>query len=510
MKLIYKISALALLLSATFSSCSSDYLELEDKQNLTENSFWSTRDHAIQGITATYAALQGYDGSKWTFFEEMYTSLAYKGDDMDNNKSESYSKTIANFTSGTDVSGPYNLWATCYAGIGRANQVIEKVPGIANLSAKERNEIIGEAKFLRAYNYFMLVNAFENVPLVLKIEKDLTKLQVSQAKPEDVWAQIEKDLQEAEVVLPTVYNDENLGRATKGAAKAFLGKVFLFREKWTLAESKFKEIYGQYALNANYEDNFNGKAENGRESIFEIQFSADRTISDERHPFNFEVKPYAVDGWELFYPSNWLVTELKKDKKIDGSYSDRVYGTIFFDDPKSEIWDLNTPANLVSYASVASSLGNPHYFKKYAYPTDRAGAYVGININVIRYADVLLMLAEALNENGKTNEAIDRVNEVRARSRAVALVAGSKSKDELREWIRHHERPIELSMEWANRWFDLVRWGRGATAKQSIKTTLTNHTKPFASNFVDTKHIRFAIPSKETSINPLLKQNDGY
>ena len=234
---------MALLLSATFSSCSSDYLELEDKQNLTENSFWSTRDHAIQGITATYAALQGYDGSKWTFFEEMYTSLAYKGDDMDNNKSESYSKTIANFTNGTDVSGPYNLWATCYAGIGRANQVIEKVPGIANLSAKERNEIIGEAKFLRAYNYFMLVNAFENVPLVLKIEKDLTKLQVPQAKPEDIWAQIEKDLQEAEVVLPTVYNDENLGRATKGAAKAFLGKVFLFREKWTQAESKFKEIY---------------------------------------------------------------------------------------------------------------------------------------------------------------------------------------------------------------------------------------------------------------------------
>ena len=222
------------------------------------------------------------------------------------------------------------------------------------------------------------------------------------------------------------------------------------------------------------------------------------------------MKPYAVDGWELFYPSNWLVTELKKDKKTDGSYSDRVYGTIFFDDPKSEIWDLNTPANLVSYASVASSLGNPHYFKKYAYPTDRSGSYIGININVIRYADVLLMLAEALNENGKTNEAIDRVNEVRARSGAVSIVSGSKSKDELREWIRHHERPIELSMEWANRWFDLVRWGRGATAKQSIKTTLTNHTKPFASNFVDTKHIRFAIPSQETSINPLLVQNSGY
>jgi hypothetical protein len=510
MKIIYKLLALALIISASFSSCSTDYLELEDKQNLTENSFWSTRDHAIQGITATYAALQGYDGSKWTFFEELYTSVAYRGDDLDNNKSESYSKTIANFTDGTDVSGPYNLWATCYAGIARSNQVIEKVPGITSMSNQERNEIVGEAKFLRAYHYFMLVNSFENVPLVLKTEKDLTKLNVPQAKPQEIWTQIEKDLQEAEVVLPTAYNADNLGRATKGAAKAFLGKVFLFREKWTQAESKFKEIYGQYSLNANYEDNFNGKAENGTESIFEIQFSGDRTISDERHPFNFEVKPSAVGGWELFYPSDWLVAELKKDKKSDGSYSDRVYGTIFFDDAKSEIWDLESPASLVSYSSVASDLAKPNYFKKYAYPTDRAGAYVGININVIRYADVLLMLAEALNENGKTGEAIERVNEVRVRSGAVALATGSKSKDELREWIRNHERPIELSMEWANRWFDLVRWGRGSTAKQSIKTTLTNHAKPFASNFVEDKHIRFAIPSKETSINPLLKQNNGY
>lgn len=510
MKLIYKISVITILLSGTFSSCSGDYLELEDKQNLTESSFWSTKENATQGITATYAALQGFDGSKWTFFEEMYTTLAYRGDDLDNNKAESYSKTIANFTNGTDVSGPYNLWASCYAGIGRANQVIEKVPGITSMSDKERNEIVGEAKFLRAYFYFMLVNSFENVPLVLKSEKDLTKLQVPQAKPEEIWAQIEKDLQEAESILPISYNNDNLGRATKGAAKAFLGKVFLFREKWTLAESKFKEIYGQYSLNAKYEDNFNGNTENGTESIFEIQFSGDRTLSDERHPFNFEVKPYAVDGWELFYPSDWLVTELKKDKKIDGSYSDRVYGTIFFDDPKSEIWDLNKPANLVSYSSIASNLSNPYYFKKYAYPTDRSGSYVGININVIRYADVLLMLAEALNENGKTNEATDRINEVRARSGAVTLVSGSKTKDQLRDWIRNHERPIELSMEWSNRWFDLVRWGRGATAKQSIKTTLTAHGKPFSSNFVEDKHIRFAIPSKETSVNPLLIQNNGY
>jgi hypothetical protein len=510
MKSIIKLQVVAILIAILFFSCSDNYLDLDDKQNITESSFWSTRDHALQGIIATYGALQGHDGDKWTFFEETYTSIAYKGDDIDNNKSEGYSKTIANFTNGTEVSGPFNIWATSYAGIGRANQVIERVPGITTMTDKERKEIVAEAKFLRSYFYFMLVNAFENVPLVLTFEKDLTKLQVPQVTPDKIWEQIEKDLLDAEIELPTSYNNDNLGRATKGAAKALLGKVYLFREKWVPAETKFKEIYGQYALNTNYEDNFNGKSENGPESIFEIQFSGDRSLSDERHPFNYEVKPYAVDGWELFYPSDWLVSELKKDKKADGSFSDRVYGTIFFDDPKSEIWDLNQPASLVSYASISSSLSRPNYFKKYAYPADRSGSYVGININVIRYADVLLMLAESLNENGKTNEALERINEVRTRSGAVALASGSKTKEELRDWIRNHERPIELSMEWTNRWFDLVRWGRGATAKQSVKSILTAHDKPFSGNYIEDKHIRFAIPSREMKVNTQLKQNNGY
>jgi len=510
MKSINKISAVLFILVTGLSSCSDKFLELDDKQNLTENTFWTTKQHALQGITATYAALQGHDGSKWTFFEEMYTTLSYKGDDLDNNKVEPYGKAIASFTNGPDESGPWNLWASCYAGIARANQVIEKVPGINAMSQMERNEIVGEAKFLRAYNYFVLVNGFENVPLILKFEKDINALQLPQAKPEDIWNQIEKDLQDAETVLPTIYPADWRGRVTRGAAKAFLGKVYLFREKFTQAETKFKEIYGDYSLNTNYEDNFNGLAENGPESIFEIQFSGDRNLSDERHPFNFEVRPYAIDGWELFYPSDWLVEEMKKDTMPNGKYSKRVYGSIFFDDADSKIWDLNVPANLVSYSSVAGSLNRPNYFKKYAYPHDRAGAYTGANVSVIRYADVLLMLAEALNENNKLNEAIDRINEVRNRSGAAMLNAASFTKDKLRDFIRHHERPVELSMEWCIRWFDLVRWARGNASKISIKNTFSAHGKPFANNYIEDKHIRYAIPGRELAVNPNLKQNNGY
>ncbi|MGF6927391.1 hypothetical protein QFZ48_002891 [Chitinophaga sp. W2I13] len=495
---------------ALFTACSDKYLELDDKQNLTENTFWTTRQHALQGITASYAALQGHDGSMWTFFEEVYITLSYKADDIDNNKNEPYGKNLAAFVNSADEGGPWNLWATCYAGIGRANQVIEKVPGITAMTEKERNEIVAEAKFLRAYNYFILVNGFENVPLVLKFEKDLTKLQTPQSPAADVWAQIEKDLTEAEAVLPTAYPDAYKGRATKGAAKALLAKTYLFQEKWTAAEAKFREIYGQYTLNTNYIDNFNGTKENGPESIFEVQFSGDRSVSDERHPFNFEVRPYALDGWELFYPSDWLVTTLMKDKTATGGYSDRVYGTIFFNDPASKMWDLNIPANLVPYADVAGNLSHPAFFNKYAYPNDRGGSYVGTNISLIRYADVLLMLAEATNENGGTAAAIDLVNEVRNRSHAKPIAAGSLNKEQLREQIRNHERPVELAMEFGIRWFDLVRWGRGATAKQPVKALLTNHGKAAAANYVEDKHIRYPIPLKEINVNPLLKQNNLY
>lgn len=133
--------------------------------------------------------------------------------------------------------------------------------------------------------------------------------------------------------------------------------------------------------------------------------------------------------------------------------------------------------------------------------------YNGTNISIIRYADVLLMYAEALNENGKTNEAITYVNQVRQRGGAVALLEMTKS--ELRNQIRHHERPVELSMEFGIRWFDLYRWQKGNTATESIKSTLETHGKTFTQNFQD-EHLIFPIPLQELNINQNLNQNPGW
>lgn len=502
-----KYIIIAVLFIGFLNSCSDDFINVDNKEVLTEESFWQTEDHAMQALTAAYGALHSASGSKWAFFEEIYTALAYRADDVVNNTAETYGRSLANFTNTTEESGPFNIWQASYAGIGRTNQILQQVPNMDALSDETKKGLIAEAKFLRAYYYFWLVTGFENVPLITTFSGDLENLFPSQAAASDVWAQIEKDLSEAEADLPTSYSSEWKGRATRGAAKALLGKVYLFQEKWSDAESKLQEVTGMgYALLPNYADNFNGNAENGNESIFEIQFTGDRSNgNDERQVFNFQVSPYAFGGWELFYPSEWLVDEMKTDLTAGGEISDRVYESIFFDDPNSEMYSRADDA-VRTYASVSGDLNHPKYFKKYSFNQD-TNFYNGTNISVIRYADVLLMYAEALNENNKTPLAIDQVNIVRQRGGAVPL--GAMTKEELRTQIRHHERPVELAMEYGIRWFDLYRWQRGSTATESIKATLEAHNKPGADNFQD-KHIVFPIPLQEININENLNQNPGW
>ncbi|MDL5512274.1 RagB/SusD family nutrient uptake outer membrane protein [Arenibacter sp. M-2] len=490
-----------------FYSCNDDFINVENQELLTESSFWHSEDHAMQALIAAYGAIQSSSGSKWNFFEEMYVTMAYRGDDILNNSGETYGRSLSSFTNTTEESGPYSIWKSSYAGIGRANQILDRVPAMETLSQSTKDLIIAEAKFLRAYFYFWLVTGFENVPLITTYSDELDNLFPSQATASEIWLQIEKDLIEAEPHLLSTHSSEWKGRATKGAAKALLGKTYLFQEKWGMAETTFEEVTSMgYALLPNYEDNFNGKGENGSESIFEVQQSGDQSNgNDERQVFNFEVAPYLFGGWELFYPSQWLVDEMKTDIDENGNPSNRVLESIFFDDPLSEMYSIDGGEN-VKYGDVSGSLDHPKYFKKYSVNAD-TNFYNGTNISIIRYADVLLMYAEALNENDKTSLALDQVNLVRARGGAVELE--SMTKDELRNQIRHHERPVELSMEYGIRWFDLYRWQRGSTATESIKATLENHNKPFAENFTD-KHIVYPIPLQELNINSNLNQNTGW
>ena len=508
-----KVSIYIMMFALTFlMSCSKDFLDLKNESQLSSESFWQTKTQVNQAIIATYAGLQTYEGDKWTFFEEFWTGMNYKADDITNNPAEPYGRDVANYTVNSDNSNVLNIWRTWYAIIGRANQIVANVPNVSpsEMTDAEKDQVIAEARFLRALSYMYLVVYYENIPLVTTFETDETLMYPEQSASSEVWSLIESDLVFAESKLPESYDAANVGRATKWAAKSFLGKVYLAQEKWAASKDKFAEVVNAnvYGLVPDFNQVFDGSNENGIESVFEIQFSADRSNgNDERVPINFEGVPYELGGWELFYPTEWIVEELKKDKRSDGTYSDRVYGSIFFDDANSTMYNLDTEES-VTFEEFKALGGDRPYFKKFGYAVDRQN-YIGTNIHLMRYADVLLMYAEALNEAGQTSTAIEMINKVRQRSNAADL-SSSLSQADLRTQIRHHERPAELSMELGIRWFDLYRWNKGNTAKESIKTTLTAHNKPFASNYTEPKHNLFPIPAYEMNTNTKLDQNDGY
>ena len=515
-QIIYTTLLAAGLLAGT--SCSKSYLEKSNRNELSGSSFWNTKEQALQALTATYAALQAADGSKWTWFEETYVASEYKTDEMINNKAEGYGKSLQSFTHSTDESSFTNLWHMCYAGINRANQCITNIPNVSSnaqngLSEQEKNSLVAEARFLRAHFYLLLQSYFTNIPLITSLPATNAEFYPAPATESSIWQQIEQDLAFASEHLPDDRGSQELGRVTKFTAMAYLGKASLFQEKFQEASNAFQAVInsGNYRLLDNYEDNFNGLAENGPESLFEIQFSGDRTNgNDERTPMPWEVSPYALNGWELFYPSSWLEQELKTDKRTDGGYSDRVYGTLFFDDPASVAAVVDQPGVTRKYSEVKADLNHSVYFKKYTAPTDLAdnGYYTGSNIHLMRYADVLLMQAEALNELGRTADALLLVNQVRLRSKAMPLAA--MSQEALRRQIRHHERPCELSMEYAIRWADLYRWSRSKKAPEAIKSVMMNHQHEFAGNFIDGKHDVYPVPLSEISKNPNSKQAPNW
>lgn len=514
----YITSLLLLMCLVAGISCKKSFLEKQNQNELSGSSFWQTKEQALQAITATYGALQSASGDKWTWFEETYVAATYKTDEIINNKAEGYGKSLHSYTYTTDESNFTNLWHMCFAGINRANQCVENIPNVSDnvqtgLTDAEKKSLVAEAKFLRGYFYFQLLNYFKNIPLITTTPNNNAEFYPKEATQEQLWEQVVSDLNEAKQFLPEERTADEAGRVTKYTAQAYLGKAYLFQEKFKEANDEFAGVIGSNKFNLlpDFEDNFNGTHENSIESLFEIQFSADRSNgNDERTPMAWEVSSYALNGWELFYPSPWLEGELKKDKKADGTYSDRVYGTMFFDDANSRAAVVDQPGVTKKYSEVKNDLNYPVFFKKYSYPTDLAdnGSYTGININLMRFADVLLMQAEALNERDLTAEATIEVNKVRARAKAAPLAG--LNKDQLRTQIRHHERPCEFAMEYTIRWADLYRWSRGKVAPEKIKATLVTHEQEFANNFIDGKHDIYPVPLSEINKNPNIKQADNW
>ncbi len=456
------------------SSCKEDFLALTPQGTALEVNFYQTEDELFQGLVAVYDVLQWGGTSGWT----MATGLANAASDDcyagGSDASDQPSWVAYDDFSLTPTLGPQEgFWTKYYAGIYRANLILVKLDEAPlDISSSFKARIAAEAKFLRAYFYFDLVRYFGRVPLITEVLSPEAVNDVVQTTPAEIYAQVEADLKAAiaETELPESVPPSELGRITQGAAKALLGKVILYQNddsRMSEAAGYFEDVIGSgfYDLESNFEDIFRLEKEFGTESVFEISYSGNKPGNFENgfasgpvnNPTegNFNVQFFGMRNYVgQVYSSGWsfcpVATEL----------ADFMAG-----DPRMEHTIIDGNVLKAQGASYTEGFQNTDLFiKKYApLESERAldgdvALAWGTNERVIRFADVLLMAAEALvRGGGDANAARGYVNQVRGRvglTPIPASVSGSLLLDEI-----YKERRLELATE-GHRFFDLVRTGQ--------------------------------------------------
>lgn len=461
----------------TLGSCSS-LLEEVPADTLVSSIFFRTQSDALAGMNAVYGRLnKGLYNRNFYLYTDEFTDDGMAGIGVNN----AFIRAIDNFTH-APVNDRIDLaWSEHYDGINRANEVIEKVPAI-NMDAQLRTRIVGEAKFVRALLYFNLVRLFGNVPLVLSPTASAAGLDVEQAPAETVYAQIKKDLTEAEAALPLTYSAADVGRATKGAASGLLARMYLTRKEWNLAAQKCKEVIDSkvYDLWDDYAKIFQVGTENQKDAIFSVQYASGISNGNTMMILSMpRGKVPGLTGNEADVPTDDLV---------------KAYET---GDRRKEV----TIRNSLDVGGKTYTFTNC-FFKYYDPASFGASNDSGINYPILRYSDILLMYAEVLNEqNGPTAEAYAFVNQVRARARngktGVLPNLTGLTKDTFRDAILK-ERRVEFAFE-GIRWFDLIRTGKMVEVMKAHGKTAV---QPF--------HVLLPIPQREIDTNKKLKQNPGY
>jgi starch-binding outer membrane protein, SusD/RagB family len=508
-----KITILSILASFFVSSCEKE-LDIINPNEATVESFWKNETDAVTGVNAVYSTLHRGAISRWMPFYYIVRS--------DEGKSTSPATDIVNnmdkfLVTDYNFWGAYDIWKDIYVGIFRANQVLDNVPAIA-MDEGLRNRVLGEAKFLRALFYYNLVSLWGNVPMMLHASLPTDKPPTASA--DQIWALIEQDLAEALVSLPVSYGASDLGRATKGAAQALLAKALMQQAKYSealeplawLVEGEGSNLYD---LMPNYRDNFLVSTENNIESVFEWQFELnpgenhdDDTDMGRPDNLNYGTSlaqffgPSGV-GWSDGEAQRWIVNEFMLEQTAGGGRDPRLAASFLFD-----FTDEAGPGATMIYGQTFTQRygagNNRVWFRKFQ--NDHWKNFEGYNSpnnwRYIRYADVLLMYAEALNATGSTSQAYAYVDRVRERSglQKLSVAKPGLAQAQFLQQLKH-ERLLELSGE-GHRWNDLARWA-------DLGPQLGARDDGF-NNFDVGKDELLPIPQQEIDINPSLQQNAAW
>lgn len=490
-----KVFLPALLLVFVANSCQKEFLDRKPLGQLTYENFFQTADQAVQATNAVYNQFRAWD----------CISLPYLGctdiisDDSDKGSTPNDAPSLAeldDFTFDPANNNVGAVWRGYYRVIARANLAIREIPNV-DMDAALRDRLVGECKFLRAYSYLLLSQWFGELPIITEpIGGDAYYSQTRQPV-EAVYAQIERDLVDAIQVLPekSKYASADLGRATKGAARGILAKLYMVKKDYIKAEQYCLDIINsnEYSLLTRYSDNFIRIGEHGAESIFEIGANAlpAAVAGPGATPYNMVqgVRGIPNLGWGFNRPSDNLVSSYENgDPRREATV---IYVGEVLPDGSTQVQD--------NPEIVGERYNQKAWVPAHAGLQDNGPG----NIRILRYSDILLLAAEALNENTKPAAALQYLNQVRKRARGTNnfILPDVTVTDQtlLRDRI-YRERRVELAME-QHRWFDLLRWGRAASVMSAVGKI----------NFVPGKHELLPIPQSEIDLTEgLLLQNPMY
>jgi hypothetical protein len=485
-----------IVLMATVMSCSEDFLERKPKGQLTYDTFFETPDHAIWATNAVYHQYRSWEmcAFPWIGITDILSDDADKGSTPND---ALYVLELDEFTFDANK---------CSRSLAHGRGTIMRYSGptwpliiFQGLRWMKRSEhrLIGEAKLpKRAYAYFRLVQWFGDVPLITRTLNDDEYYNQTRTPSAQVYDFIESELLAAIDALPekSDYASADLGRATKGAARGMLAKVYMVRQDFPKAIEQCDAIItsAEYMLLTRYADNFLPIGEHGAESIFEISAVASQAavVGPGATPFNMiqGVRGVPNLGWGFNRPSDDLVADYESG------------------DPRRQATIIYVGEVLPDGSTIVQDnpeVLNERYNQK-AWVPEHAGLQDNGpgNIRILRYSDILLLAAEAYNEEGNAAKALEYLNMVRARARGsnnfILPNVTTMDQTDLREII-YHERRVELAME-QNRWFDLARWGRLADVMPLVQP-----------GFVASKHVLLPLPQAEIDLTGgTLVQNTGY
>ena len=485
----------------TIYSCEK-FLDLKPESDLTTGNAYNSAQDLVNALTGAYRAFY-YEYYQWdnVLLGDVRSDNAYAGGGGDQ---PIVQYDILDIPSGNNRM--YNNWSQLYTGIGRCNIILLKISSVTDPDLDRNNlreQIIGQASFLRAFHYFQLVKAYGGVPLELSSNTaDPSKTNLPRSTEKEVYDQIVKDLEVAIANLPDSYGSDatvNKARATKGAANALMAKIWAQRSDrdYTKVLQYCNAVINSsagYALMSNYADLFDGSHYMNEESILEIVF-----IGGNWDVSNWGVQLFLApeDGWQKYcVPSRDLISAYDNE----GDTIRKEANIIFYEnlDWADENW--NPCQN--------DTIGVPFNYKQ-KHPD---GWNSGDHINLLRLADIILLKAEAQNETNDLEGSIATLNEVRNRVGLSDISASSK--EDMKMKILK-ERRLELAFE-AQRWDDLVRFGVIVNVMNDlneVKYTCGDGTQsaPIPINYnMNSNKILCPIPQLERDANPNLTQNEGY